>query len=103
MSEEFNYQSSLVNIGVTKVTVIVTNVSSDSDTQGPDHACKRVLIKAHPANTGIAWVNFGGAATDGGCYPLSANEVVAVPLTNTDEIHVLFKAGGEKVAVVYSN
>ena len=103
MTEEFNYQSSTVNIGVTKVTVIVTNVSSDSDTQGPDHACKRALIKAHPANTGIAWVNFGAAATDEGCYPLSANESVSVPLANTDEIHVLFKTANEKVAVVYSN
>lgn len=103
MSEEFNYQSSLANIGVTKVAVIVTNVSSDSDTQGPDNDCKRVLIKAHPANTGIAWVNFGAGATDGGCYPLSANETVGVPLANTDLIHVLFKAGGEKVAVIYSN
>jgi hypothetical protein len=103
MATEFNYPSSIEDIGLTKVAIIVTNNSADQDSQGADHDCKRVLIKAHNANTGLCWVDFGVAAVEAACYPLDAGETISVPLTNTDEIHVLFKVMNEKVAVVYSN
>lgn len=103
MSNEFNYPSSAVDIGVTKVCVIVTNASADTDTVGPDHACKRVLIKAHHANTTLVWVDFGTAAVIDACYPLDAAETVSVPLANTNLIHCLFRTANEKVSVVYSN
>jgi len=37
------------------------------------------------------------------CYPLAAGETVSVPLTNTDEIHMLAKVINNKIAVMYSN
>jgi len=103
MSEEFQYPSSAVDIGLAKPAVYVTNASSATNTVGPDHACKRALIKAFTTNTGISWVNFGAAAVANQCFPLDAGESVSLPLDNTNEINVSFTVGNETIAVLYSN
>jgi hypothetical protein len=103
MTEEFNYPSSAVDIGVTKTGVFITNVTQDLNTVGPDHPCKRALIKAFTVNTGLVWVNFGTAAVAEQCYPLDAGDPISVPLDNTNEINCLFEVGGEHVSVIYSN
>ncbi|KKN18854.1 hypothetical protein LCGC14_0951630 [marine sediment metagenome] len=103
MSEEFNYQSSTVNIGVTKVALVTGDIAPDTDLQVAANACKRCLIKAFTTNTGLIWVDFGQAAVDLDCYPIAAGETISVPLTNTDRIHMLAKIVNNKIAVVYSN
>jgi len=103
MGEEFNYPSSAVDIGVTKVCVIVTHANADTNVVGAAHECKRVLIKAFTANTGLVWVDFSNAAVIGACYPLDAGETVSVPISNTNLVNCNFVVGGEKVTVVYSN
>lgn len=103
MGNEHYYPTSLVDIGNTAAAIMITHASADTNVAGATHACKRALIKALTTNTGLVWVNIGAAAVDGTSYPLDAGEVVAVPTTNTDQINCLFKVGGEKVAVLYSN
>ncbi len=103
MAQEFNYPSSVVDIGIGKVSIIVTHANPDSNQAGADHDCKRVLVKAFTTNTGLVWVDFANVAIEGACYPLAAGETISVPTDNTDQINCLFKVGGEKVAVVYSN
>lgn len=103
MSNEFNYPSSAVDIGVTKTCIIMTHANTDTNVVGADHECKRVLVKAHTINTGLVWVNFSAAAVFLACYPLAAGETVSVPLANTNLVNCNFVVGGEKVTVVYSN
>ena len=103
MSNEFNYPSSAVDIGLTEAAIFVTNASNAVDTQAADHDCKRALIKAFTSNTGLVWINLGVAAVQQQCCPIDAGESVNVPISNTDKIHANFAVANEKIAVLYSN
>jgi hypothetical protein len=101
MSVEFKIREP--DIGEAKAANTITHASADTNQAGADHDCVRAMVKAFTTNTGLVWVDFGTAAVDGACLPLDAGESVSVPVTNTNKINCLFKVGGEKVAVVYSN
>ncbi len=92
-----------VDNGVAQECIIITHANPDTNQAGANHACKRVLIRAHTTNTGLVWVNFGAAAVDGSDYPLDKGDAMSVPVTNTNQVNCLFKVGGEKVTVVYTN
>jgi len=92
-----------VDNGVAQECIIITHANPDTNQAGANNACKRVLIRAHTTNTGLVWVNFGAAAVDGSDYPLDKGDAVSVPLANTNQVNCLFKVGGEKVTVVYTN
>jgi len=92
-----------VDNGIAQPCIIITNVAADANTVGANHACKRVLIRAHTINTGLVWVDFNNAAVALACYPLAAGDSVGVPLTNTNLVNCLFKVANEKVTVVYTN
>ena len=92
-----------VDNGTAQECTIITHVNPDTNQAGANHACKRVLIRAHTTNTGLVWVNFGAAAVDGSDYPLDKGDAMSVPITNTNQVNCLFKVGGEKVTVVYTN
>lgn len=89
-------------LGEMQPCIVITHANPDTNVAGTAHAAKRAIVKAHPANTGIAWVEFGSAAVEAECYPLNANESFSGPLTNTNQINCLFKVGGEKVTVAFS-
>ena len=89
--------------GIAQPAITITNANADADTQGAAHACKAVLVRAHTINTGLVWVDFGAAAVALACYPLAAGDAIAVPLTNTNLVHCLFKVANEKVTVIYTN
>jgi len=89
--------------GIAQPAITITNANADADTQGANHACKAVLVRARTINTGLVWVDFGAAAVALACYPLAAGDAIAVPLTNTNLIHCLFKVANEKVTVIYTN
>ena len=89
--------------GIAQPAIIITNANADADTQGAAHACKAVLVRAHTINTGLVWVDFGAAAVALACYPLAVGDAIAVPLTNTNLVHCLFKVANEKVTVIYTN
>ena len=103
MSEEFNYPSAAVDIGSVNAAAPLTNAAANTNTVGPDNACKRALIKALTTNTGLVWIDFGAAAVDGACFPLFAGESIAVPLANTNLINALFKIAAEGVALIYTS
>jgi len=103
MSQEFNYPSSAVDIGVTKVTLVSGDVPADTNLQIGSNACKRALIKAFTTNTGLIWIDLGQAAVDLDCFPLAAGQTLSIPISNTNEINMLAKVVNEKIAVVYSN
>ena len=90
-----------VDNGTAQPCIIITNAAADANTVGADHACKRVLIRAHTINTGLVWVDFNNAAVAIACYPLDAGDAVSVPLANTNLVNCLFKVANEKVTVVY--
>lgn len=92
-----------VDNGIAQPCIIITNAAADANTVGANHACKRVLVRAHTINTGLVWVDFQTAAVALACYPLAAGDSVSVPLTNTNLVNCLFKVANEKVTVVYTN
>jgi len=92
-----------VDNGIAQPCITITNANADQNTVGANHACKRVLIRAHTINTGLVWVDFNAAAVALACYPLAAGDSVSVPLTNTNLVNCLFKVANEKVTVVYTN
>jgi hypothetical protein len=92
-----------VDNGIAQPCIIITNAAADANTVGANHACKRVLIRAHTINTGLVWVDFNNAAVALACYPLDKGDSISVPLTNTNLINCLFKVANEKVTVVYTN
>jgi len=92
-----------VDNGTAQPCITITNANADQNTVGANHACKRVLIRAHTINTGLVWVDFNNAAVALACYPLAAGDSVGVPLTNTNLVNCLFKVANEKVTVVYTN
>ena len=92
-----------VDNGVAQECIIITHANPDTNQAGANNSCKRVLIRAHTTNTGLVWVNFGAAAVDGSDYPLDAGDAMSVPVTNTNQVNCLFKVGGEKVTVIFTN
>ena len=84
--------------------IIITNASIDTSTPGANNACKKGLVRSHTTNTGLIWVNTGGAAAvEGSCYPLAKGDAVSFRTTNTNQIACLFKVANEKVTVLYQN
>ncbi|MCJ7546800.1 MAG: hypothetical protein MUP30_08250 [Deltaproteobacteria bacterium] len=89
--------------GSAQAACTITNANPDENSVGANHACKAVLVRAHTINTGLVWVNFQAAAADLLCYPLAAGDAICVPLGNVNLVNCLFKVGGEKVTVIYTN
>ncbi len=87
--------------GRVQTCFVVTNAVADTDTTAAANNCIAALVTAHPGNGGLAWLQWRTAAADAACYPLSAGDAVAVPVENTDQIHVLFKTANDKVTVTY--
>lgn len=90
-------------LGSMQECIVITHANPDTNVAGASNEAKRAIVKAHPANTGITWVEFGAAAVEAQCYPLNKDESFSGPVTNTNKINCLFKVGGEKVTVAYSN
>lgn len=89
-------------------TRVITNATADTNTQGQRiYIKKAIAIRAHPDNAGLVWVSFGREATDGGCWPLNIGDGVPIGIdgfegiTNFDQLHFLFKNGGDKVTVLF--
>jgi len=75
---------------------VMTNAAAAANTVGPANVCNRVLLRAHPDNTGRIWLDFGAAvlAVDT-CYCLDAGETICVPLSNTNRINAWFTVADE--------
>ena len=49
------------------------DLNNASDTAFPDVPCEEVLIRAHPSNTQVVYINSAASQTTGG-FPLSATD-----------------------------
>ncbi len=82
--------------------IVITNALADTNTPGAANVCDEVLLRASPDNTGRVWVNFGAVVTGiNTCYPLDAGEIIAVRLSNTDQINAWFTVANERLFVIY--
>ncbi len=85
---------------VAQPVVEITHVNPNTNQAGADLIADRVLILAHTQNTDIAWIDFGQAAVQNGCYPLEPGNSVRIRVSNLDQINVNFEVGGESVWII---
>ncbi len=85
----------------TQPAVILTNVAAGVNIVGGDNPCSRALLRSHPDNAGVIWVNCKEAAAEGSCWPLSIGDGIEFSLKNTNEINALLMSGGDKLTVIY--
>lgn len=70
--------------------------------QGGDISTTEVLVKAHPDNVGLVWVNVGIAATVNTGFPLEAGEWVVLSVNNLRSLHLFIASDTEKASVIYT-
>lgn len=64
--------------------------------------CSEVIVRAHPDNSSLVWLNvFAAAGVDTG-WPLAANEYLILSITDVSRIHLLIVGDGEKVILSYT-
>lgn len=83
-----------------KPSAIITNANADTNTVGANVPCEKALIRSHPGNTGVVWLNFGAVAVEHAGWPLSIGDGLEVALSNTNKINALFKTGNDKITVL---
>jgi len=83
---------------------IFHNVGSGAnDTyQGENKPCTEVMVMGHPASVGTVWVRKGGVITVDNSWPLVANDVMGISLTNLNMLQLLMPLGTEKAIIAYS-
>ncbi len=81
--------------------VPLTHANADTNVVPAAQICNAVLIKADTNNTADAWIDFGTAAVQNACFPLSPGDSVTVHLANLNEINANFEVGGENVFIIY--
>ena len=70
--------------------------------QGEDKPCSEILVMGHPDNAGKVWVRKGVAATVDNAWPLDANDVIGLTVTNLNQLQLLIVADTEKAIIAYS-
>lgn len=78
----------------------ITHANPNTNQAGAALIADRVVITADPQNTDIAWIDFGQAAVQNGCYPLEPGDSVTVRVANINQINVNFEIGGESVWII---
>lgn len=80
----------------------VTGAGANYTYQGENIECTEVLVMAHPDNASKVWVRPKQVATVNNAWPLDANDVVGITVTNLSMLHLLIVADGEKAIIAYS-
>jgi hypothetical protein len=78
----------------------ITHANPNTNQAGASLIADRVVITADPQNTDLAWIDFGQAAVQNGCYPMEPGDSVTVRISNIDQINVNFEVGGESVWII---
>lgn len=88
------------NPGTTQNTAVGTSAEQLTATSVP---CKKAMLKAAPANTGVIYYGYSNAVSATTGYPLSASEesVVLQGINDLQDIWVIATVNGEDVAVQY--
>jgi len=80
----------------------VTGSGANDEYDGVQLRTSEVIVRAHPDNNSLVWVNtFKAAAVDTG-YPLAANEYIILSVNDVAHLHLLIVGDGEKVIIGYS-
>ena len=79
-----------------------TAVGANWTYQGEDKPCSEIMVMGHPDNTGKVWVCKGVTATVNNAWPLDANDVLNLTVTNLNMLQLLIVVDGEKAIVAYS-
>ena len=95
-----NFEYYRNEVGEAQACMILTNVGV-GNVAAAAHSCNRVLIRAHKANAGTIWTDFGQAGVVDACYELTAGDAISVPCLNTGRINGWFTNGGDKATIVY--
>ncbi|OHB60888.1 MAG: hypothetical protein A2167_05465 [Planctomycetes bacterium RBG_13_46_10] len=88
---------------VTRPSITIIGLQADVCYRGPRHACRNAILKASPTNIGYCWIEIGRAAVENECWPLQPNETIAMPITRTDQINVLFDVEDDRLFVLFDN
>ena len=75
---------------------------ADYTYQGENKPCTEVMVMGHPASVGTVWVRKGGVITVDNSWPLVANDVMGISLTNLNMLQLLMPLGTEKAIIAYS-
>ena len=86
-------------IPATGFTGQITVTTAGTLVDGPDvSSLTGFRIKAHPSNTGVAWVIFGTTKNDG--YPLAVGQDVFVPVVNLKMLKFDCDTSGNKLCYI---
>jgi len=80
----------------------IVGSGANDEYQGPNIPCTEVLVMGHPTNTGDIWVRPKKVATVNTAWPLVANDVMGLTITNLNMLHILTVVDGEKAIIAYS-
>ena len=80
----------------------VTGSGANDTYDGIDRRTSEVIVRAHPDNNSLLWLNtFAAAAVDTG-WPLAANEYIVLSVNDIAHLHLLIVGSGEKVIISYT-
>ncbi|GAI64848.1 unnamed protein product, partial [marine sediment metagenome] len=80
----------------------VVGVGANDTYKGENIPCSEVMIMGHPDNTGKIWVKPHVVATIDNAWPVAANDVVGLSITNLNMLNLLIVVDGEKAIVAYT-
>ncbi|MFA5422437.1 MAG: hypothetical protein WC374_01085 [Phycisphaerae bacterium] len=88
---------------VTRPSIFVLGETANYSYRAAQHPARNVIVKASPKNTDLCWVESGRAAVEDECWPLLPGETVTMPVYNTGDVNVLFKAANSRLFVFFDN
>jgi len=80
----------------------VTGSGVNDTYQGENIPCSEILVMAHPDNGSKIWLRKGVTATVDNAWPLNANDVMGLTITNLNMLHLLIVGDGEKAIIAYT-
>jgi hypothetical protein len=77
----------------------ITVTAAGTAEQGPDVVGGEFFLKAHPDNTGVAWIGESeGDVTDDSGFPLEPGEAILVKLGNLSDLYLIQTRMGRRSA-----
>jgi len=59
-----------------------------------------VMVKSHPSNTGLVWVNVKTTPTTANSWPLAAGDYINLSINNMADLQLLIAVNGEKAIIL---
>lgn len=96
--------SGILYVGSPPIEDIIhaTATSANYAYQGSNIPCSEIMVMGHPSNGSKIWVRTKQAATVDNSWPLDANDVISIGITNLNMLHILIVADTEKAIIAYT-